>query len=208
MAAAPARLAGLGQPKGPDRRGAATPTSSSGIPTRDATVDAAALYHRHPVTPYDGVRLRGRVRTTTLLRGEIVFDERRSALRGVLTKVIRDVRHERHHHTRARHCARPSSGRASPSCSSMARALAAGGVDWPRRNRRRRPAADADAGRCAAADRALSPDLRHAPLLRAERHPDASIREVVVIFEATAGEEHYHVPLLLSPFGYSTYRGS
>jgi len=23
-----------------------------------------------------------------------------------------------------------------------------------------------------------------------------------------AGDEHYHVPLLLSPFGYSTYRGS
>jgi 5-hydroxyisourate hydrolase len=24
----------------------------------------------------------------------------------------------------------------------------------------------------------------------------------------TAGEPHYHVPLLLSPFGYTTYRGS
>ena len=31
--------------------------------------------------------------------------------------------------------------------------------------------------------------------------------EVVVTFELR-GEEHYHVPLLLSPFGYSTYRGS
>jgi len=31
--------------------------------------------------------------------------------------------------------------------------------------------------------------------------------EVVVTF-AIAGPEHYHVPLLLSPFGYSTYRGS
>jgi 5-hydroxyisourate hydrolase len=31
---------------------------------------------------------------------------------------------------------------------------------------------------------------------------------VVVTFEAAAGEAHYHVPLLLSPFGYSTYRGS
>jgi 5-hydroxyisourate hydrolase len=31
--------------------------------------------------------------------------------------------------------------------------------------------------------------------------------EVVVAF--TVGEdEHYHVPLLLNPFGYSTYRGS
>ncbi|MGH9382908.1 MAG: hydroxyisourate hydrolase [Vicinamibacterales bacterium] len=31
---------------------------------------------------------------------------------------------------------------------------------------------------------------------------------VVIVFEAVAGEAHYHVPLLLSPFGYSTYRGS
>ena len=31
--------------------------------------------------------------------------------------------------------------------------------------------------------------------------------EVTVTF-VVAGEEHYHVPLLLSPFGYSTYRGS
>jgi 5-hydroxyisourate hydrolase len=30
--------------------------------------------------------------------------------------------------------------------------------------------------------------------------------EVVVTF--TLGEGHHHVPLLLSPFGYSTYRGS
>ena len=31
--------------------------------------------------------------------------------------------------------------------------------------------------------------------------------EVIVVFETAAGESHYHVPLLLSPFGYSTYRG-
>ena len=31
--------------------------------------------------------------------------------------------------------------------------------------------------------------------------------EVAVVFEV-AGEEHVHVPLLLSPFGYTTYRGS
>lgn len=31
--------------------------------------------------------------------------------------------------------------------------------------------------------------------------------EVCVTFSAAPGE-HYHVPLLLSPFGYSTYRGS
>jgi 5-hydroxyisourate hydrolase len=32
--------------------------------------------------------------------------------------------------------------------------------------------------------------------------------EVSVTFAVGPGEEHLHVPLLLSPFGYSTYRGS
>lgn len=32
--------------------------------------------------------------------------------------------------------------------------------------------------------------------------------EIVVNFRISGGAEHYHVPLLLSPFGYSTYRGS
>ena len=31
---------------------------------------------------------------------------------------------------------------------------------------------------------------------------------VSVTFEVVQGEAHYHVPLLLSPFGYTTYRGS
>ena len=31
---------------------------------------------------------------------------------------------------------------------------------------------------------------------------------VEVTFQVTAPGEHHHVPLLLSPFGYSTYRGS
>jgi 5-hydroxyisourate hydrolase len=31
---------------------------------------------------------------------------------------------------------------------------------------------------------------------------------VTVVFEVQEPSEHYHVPLLLSPFGYSTYRGS
>ncbi len=31
--------------------------------------------------------------------------------------------------------------------------------------------------------------------------------EVIISFEV-GGASHYHVPLLLSPFGYSTYRGS
>ena len=31
---------------------------------------------------------------------------------------------------------------------------------------------------------------------------------VSITFEVTATDQHYHVPLLLSPYGYSTYRGS
>ena len=33
-------------------------------------------------------------------------------------------------------------------------------------------------------------------------------RSVTIDFVVRAAGEHYHVPLLLSPFGYSTYRGS
>lgn len=32
--------------------------------------------------------------------------------------------------------------------------------------------------------------------------------EVTVVFEVKDPSGHYHVPLLVSPFGYSTYRGS
>lgn len=32
--------------------------------------------------------------------------------------------------------------------------------------------------------------------------------DILVTFNIAAGEQHYHVPLLVSPFGYSTYRGS
>jgi len=31
---------------------------------------------------------------------------------------------------------------------------------------------------------------------------------VQIVFEITNRDEHYHVPLLLSPYGFSTYRGS
>ncbi len=37
--------------------------------------------------------------------------------------------------------------------------------------------------------------------------PDGFYPEVSVVFRVTE-ERHYHVPLLLSPFAYSTYRGS
>jgi 5-hydroxyisourate hydrolase len=32
--------------------------------------------------------------------------------------------------------------------------------------------------------------------------------QVIIVFEVRDAQEHYHIPLLLSPFGYSTYRGS
>ena len=39
-------------------------------------------------------------------------------------------------------------------------------------------------------------------------HTPVYPREVVIVFTVREPEDHYHVPLLLSPFGYSTYRGS
>ena len=41
----------------------------------------------------------------------------------------------------------------------------------------------------------------------AGRGTTAFYPEVVVSF-TVGGDEHYHVPLLLNPYGYSTYRGS
>ncbi|MFC4496306.1 hydroxyisourate hydrolase [Streptomyces ovatisporus] len=40
-----------------------------------------------------------------------------------------------------------------------------------------------------------------------EGGPHSFFPEVTVVFAVAAGE-HYHVPLLLNPFGYSVYRGS
>lgn len=37
---------------------------------------------------------------------------------------------------------------------------------------------------------------------------DALYPVVEVTFQARAGESHFHIPLLLSPNGYTTYRGS
>ena len=37
---------------------------------------------------------------------------------------------------------------------------------------------------------------------------DGFYPEVTVVFDVKDAAAHYHVPLLLSPFGFSTYRGS
>jgi 5-hydroxyisourate hydrolase len=42
----------------------------------------------------------------------------------------------------------------------------------------------------------------------ARQDQPAFFPEVAVTFAVTGEAPHYHVPLLLSPFGYTTYRGS
>ncbi len=37
---------------------------------------------------------------------------------------------------------------------------------------------------------------------------DAFFPQVTIAFHVKSAKEHFHVPLLLNPFGYSTYRGS
>ncbi len=46
--------------------------------------------------------------------------------------------------------------------------------------------------------RSMGVDLPHPPFLD----------EIVIRFGVASPEQHYHVPLLVSPYGYSTYRGS
>ena len=73
MAAAPARLAGLDGRKGTIAVGAEADIAIWD-PDAGFVVDPARLHHRHPVTPYAGLTLRGRV-NTTILRGEVVFQD-------------------------------------------------------------------------------------------------------------------------------------
>lgn len=42
----------------------------------------------------------------------------------------------------------------------------------------------------------------------AKTHRETFYPRIEVTFHVAEEAEHYHVPLLLSPFGYSTYRGS
>jgi len=69
MCRAPAQLAGLGG-KGVLEIGADADLVVWD-PDAEVTVDAQTLHHRHPLTPYDGRRLRGRVERT-YLRGDVV----------------------------------------------------------------------------------------------------------------------------------------
>ena len=42
----------------------------------------------------------------------------------------------------------------------------------------------------------------------ASRKVESLYPQVSVVFSVRDAAEHHHIPLLLSPFGYSTYRGS
>ena len=72
MSSAPAALAGLQRRKGAIAKG----LDADFViwdPEAQWTVDAAALLHRHAVTPYASRRMRGRV-LRTFVRGHLVFD--------------------------------------------------------------------------------------------------------------------------------------
>ena len=75
MSIAPAALAGLSERKGTIAAGRDADLVFWD-PDTSWIVDPAALEHRHPVTPYAGMRLRGRVHRT-LLRGELIYDDGR-----------------------------------------------------------------------------------------------------------------------------------
>ena len=42
----------------------------------------------------------------------------------------------------------------------------------------------------------------------ASQQTESFYPQVTIVFRIEDSAQHYHVPLLLSPFGYSTYRGS
>ena len=73
MAEAPARLAGLEA-----KKGSIAPGHDADLivfdPDAEFIVDPARLYHRHKVTPYAGMKLRGRVHQT-ILRGAVIHSD-------------------------------------------------------------------------------------------------------------------------------------
>ena len=71
-----------------------------------------------------------------------------------------------------------------------------------------RGATDAD-GRARNLTDARIPAGRYRLTFDTSAYLDAPFFPVVeIVFEVRDASEHHHVPLLLSPFGYSTYRGS
>ena len=72
MCSAPATLAGLDQVKGSIAVGHDADLVIWD-PDAEQRVEPSALHHRHPITPYAGLSLRGVVHTT-ILRGRVIFD--------------------------------------------------------------------------------------------------------------------------------------
>jgi 5-hydroxyisourate hydrolase len=54
----------------------------------------------------------------------------------------------------------------------------------------------------------LDPGVYRIVFYVAALFPDGLYPEVAVSFNVGARAPHYHIPLLISPFGYTTYRGS
>jgi 5-hydroxyisourate hydrolase len=48
----------------------------------------------------------------------------------------------------------------------------------------------------------------HAGSYFKSQHVESFYSDIPIIFEVRDARTHHHVPLLLSPFGYSTYRGN
>ena len=64
-----------------------------------------------------------------------------------------------------------------------------------------------DDGRARLAEHA-TPGLYRLTFDTGEYNPGGFFPEATITFRIDREDQHYHVPLLLSPFGYSTYRGS
>ena len=55
---------------------------------------------------------------------------------------------------------------------------------------------------------AATPGIYRLTFATAGRFTQSFYPEISVTFQVTDAAQHYHVPLLLSPFGYTIYRGS
>jgi 5-hydroxyisourate hydrolase len=78
------------------------------------------------------------------------------------------------------------------------------GRDWPELSRR---TTDQD-GRVRDLAGDVAPGTYRIVFQTGAYLPETFYPEVVVVFRVTDPAAHHHVPLLLSPYAYSTYRGS
>jgi len=67
---------------------------------------------------------------------------------------------------------------------------------------------DGRIGTLLGADDTLTPGHYRLIFETSTYYPECFFPEVTISFVVKDVEQHYHVPLLLSPFGYTTYRGS